>query len=180
MRDIAPARAAEAVPDRAAEEGTAARLVARSDRVRLPNVKEIAGLDAQLRVNALGVMQQASISARLQERGSFLLNITPEGQRRAFNLTSDNGGELLRAFDVLKSLQGGKLSVSASYDHSRPGATLSGDAVLEDFAVRDAPGLGKVLQAMTLYGLALIPLLRRPRTFTVCWWLSWVSESIEE
>ncbi|MCA3362541.1 MAG: hypothetical protein ING08_14460 [Roseomonas sp.] len=151
--DMAPALAAHTSPDKAAEEGTATRLEARFDRVLLPHGKEILGLEAQLRVNALGVMQQASISARLQERGSFLLNITPEGQRRAFNLTSDNGGELLRAFDVLKSLQGGKLSVSASYDHSRPGATLSGDAVLEDFAVRDAPGLGKVLQAMTLYGM---------------------------
>jgi hypothetical protein len=43
--------------------------------------------------------------------------------------------------------------VTAAYDHSRPGATLSGDAVLEDFVVRDAPGFGKVLQVMTLYGL---------------------------
>ena len=158
--DMAPALAAHAAPDKAAEEGAAARLEARFDRVLLPHGKEIAGLDAQIRVNALGVMQQASINARLPERGGFALTITPDGQRRALSLTSDNGGALLSAFDVLKSIQGGKLTVTAHYDHSRPGAILAGDAVLEEFAVRDAPGLGKVLQAMTLYGL--VDALRGP------------------
>ena len=158
--DMAPALAAHAAPDKAAEEGAAARLEARFDRVLLPHGKEIAGLDAQIRVNALGVMQQASINARLPERGGFALTITPDGQRRAVSLTSDNGGALLSAFDVLKSIQGGKLTVTAHYDHSRPGAILAGDAVLEEFAVRDAPGLGKVLQAMTLYGL--VDALRGP------------------
>ena len=60
---------------------------------------------------------------------------------------------MLRAFDVLKTIQGGKLTVTGRYENARPGATLTGDAVLEDFSVRDAPGLGKLLQAMTLYGL---------------------------
>ncbi len=151
--DMAPALGAHMAPDKPAEEGNAARLNARFDRVLLPHGKEITGLEAALRVNALGVTQQANISARLPGRGSFALTITPEGQRRAFNLTSDNGGELLRAFDVLKTIQGGKLTVTGKYEDSRPGATLSGDAVLEDFVVREAPGLGKVLQAMTLYGL---------------------------
>ncbi|MCZ8141090.1 MAG: DUF3971 domain-containing protein [Acetobacteraceae bacterium] len=151
--DMAPALGAHTAPDKPAEDGAAARIEARFDRVLLPHGKEIAGLEAALRVNALGVTQQANISARLPERGSFALTITPEGQRRAFNLTSDNGGELLRAFDVLKTIQGGKLTVTGKYENTRPGATLSGDAVLEDFAVRGAPGLGKLLQAMTLYGL---------------------------
>jgi hypothetical protein len=151
--DMAPALGAHMAPDKPAEEGNAARLDARFDRVLLPHGKEITDLEAALRVNALGVTQQANISARLPSRGSFALTITPEGQRRAFNLTSDNGGELLRAFDVLKTIQGGKLTVTGRYENSRPGATLAGDAVLEEFVVRDAPGLGKVLQAMTLYGL---------------------------
>ena len=151
--DMAPALGAHMAPDKPVEEGAAAWIQARFDRVLLPHGKEIAGLEAALRVNALGVTQQANISARLPGRGSFALTITPEGQRRAFNLTSDNGGELLRAFDVLKTIQGGKLTVTSKYENARPGATLSGDAVLEDFVVRDAPGLGKLLQAMTLYGL---------------------------
>jgi hypothetical protein len=151
--DMAPAFDSHMAPEKPVEEGAAARLEARFDRVLLPHGKEITGLEAQLQVNALGVTQQANITARLQGRGSFTVAITPEGQRRAFSLTSDNGGELLRAFDVLKTIQGGKLNVIGRYENSRPGATLTGDAVLEDFVVREAPGLGKVLQAMTLYGL---------------------------
>ena len=151
--DLAPVLARHEAPEAKPEEGAAAQLVTRFERVLLPHQREVSALEAQLLVSNLGVMQQARINARLSERGGFTVTIAPNGQRRAVTVTSDNGGELLSAFDVLKTLQGGKLSVTASYDHSRPGATLSGDAVLEEFAVRDAPGLGKVLQAMTLYGL---------------------------
>jgi len=158
--DLAPALATHNTPENATEESAAARLEVRFDRVLLPHGKEIAGLEAALRINAFGSTQQANITARLATQGSFKLTITPEGQRRILSLTSDNGGELLRAFDVLKSIQGGKLSVTGAYENSRPGATLIGDATLEDFAVRDAPGLGKVLQAMTLYGL--VDALRGP------------------
>ncbi|MCA3337447.1 MAG: hypothetical protein INF90_02860 [Roseomonas sp.] len=153
LLDMAPALESHLAPDKPTEEGAAAQIMARFDRVLLPHGKEITGLEAQLQVNAVGVTRQAKLTARLPGRGSFTASITPEGQRRAFDLTSDNGGELLRVFDVLKTIQGGKLTVAGSYEHSRPGATLTGDAVLEDFSVRDAPGLGKLLQAMTLYGL---------------------------
>ena len=151
--DLAPVLARHEVPEANPEESAATQLVARFERVLLPHQREITALEAQVLVNRLGVMQQARMNARLTERGSFTVTITPNGQRRAVNITSDNGGELLRAFDVLKTIQGGKLSVNANYEDSRPAATLSGDAVLEDFVVRDAPGFGKVLQVMTLYGL---------------------------
>jgi hypothetical protein len=158
--DLAPVLARHEPAEPSTEESAASRLDVRFDRVLLPHGREVAGLEAQLQVNTLGVMQRAEIAARLAERGSFSVSITPAGQRRAVKITSDNGGELLRAFDVLQTIQGGKLTMSGHYDHSRPGATLSGDAVLEDFVVRDAPGLGKVLQAMTLYGL--VDALRGP------------------
>jgi hypothetical protein len=151
--DLAPVLARHETPEANPEESASAQLVTRFERVLLPHQREISALEAQLQVNSFGVMQQARINARLPERGGFTVSITPNGQRRAVSITSDNGGALLSAFDVLQSIQGGKLAVTASYDHSRPGATLAGEAVLEEFTVRDAPGLGKVLQAMTLYGL---------------------------
>jgi hypothetical protein len=43
--------------------------------------------------------------------------------------------------------------VAATYAHNGPGAPLSGTAEMDDFAVRNAPAFGKLLQAMTLYGL---------------------------
>jgi len=158
--DLAPVLSRHETPEANPEESASAQLVTRFERVLLPHQREISALEAQLQVNSFGVMQQARINARLPERGGFTVSITPNGQRRAVSITSDNGGALLSAFDVLQSIQGGKLAVTASYDHSRPGATLAGEAVLEEFTVRDAPGLGKVLQAMTLYGL--VDALRGP------------------
>ena len=43
--------------------------------------------------------------------------------------------------------------MAGQYAEPRPGAPLSGTAELDQFVVRDAPALGKVLQAMTLYGV---------------------------
>jgi hypothetical protein len=60
---------------------------------------------------------------------------------------------LLRGLDILSTMQGGRLSAQASYDDARPGRPLSGTADLEDFRVRGATGLARLLQAMTLYGL---------------------------
>jgi hypothetical protein len=68
-------------------------------------------------------------------------------------ITSDDGGALLRAFGVLRTVQGGRLAVDATYANARPNAPLAGSATLEDFAVRDAPALAKLLQAMTVFGV---------------------------
>jgi hypothetical protein len=81
------------------------------------------------------------------------MGIAPEGQRRRLRIASEDGGGLLRAFGVLRTVQGGRLTVDAVYPHSRPGAPLSGTAELEEFAVREAPALAKLLQAMTVYGV---------------------------
>ncbi|HTU54807.1 MAG TPA: AsmA-like C-terminal region-containing protein, partial [Acetobacteraceae bacterium] len=47
-------------------------------------------------------------------------------------------------------------SLSARYDETAAGAPLSGSAEMTDFRVLKAPGLARVLQAMTLYGLAQV------------------------
>lgn len=158
--DLAPVLAKQDGPAGPEEVGNPASVQARFDRVLLPHEQEFSALEARLQVNALGVMQQADMRARLSGTGGFVITINPDGARRAVSLTSDDGGAMLRAFDVLRTIQGGKLTVTGHYEHSRPGAALVGSAVLEDFSVRDAPGLGKLLQAMTLYGL--IDALRGP------------------
>jgi hypothetical protein len=68
----------------------------------------------------------------------------------------DDAGDLLRGLDYLRTMQGGKLSVQAQYDDAQPDRPLVGSADIEDFRIRDAPALGKLLQAMTLYGLVQV------------------------
>ena len=46
------------------------------------------------------------------------------------------------------SMQGGKLSVSGSYNDARSDHPLSGTAEISDFRIRNAPALARLLQAL--------------------------------
>ena len=152
--DLAPALSGPpAPPGTGREEGEPVSLTARFDRVLLPADREIAALDARAAVDGRGVVQSAELAARVGARGTMRATIAPEGERRRLRLTSDDGGALLRAFGVLRTIEGGRLSVDAAYAHRRPGAPLAGSAELEEFGVREAPALAKLLQAMTVYGV---------------------------
>ena len=124
----------------------------RFDRVLLGPGREMNGLVARARVDALGVVREARASGGTGT-GAFEITITPEGGQRALSITAADAGALLRDFDVLRTLNGGRLSVTGRYESNRPGATLAGTAEITDFSVRDPTALGKLLQAMTLYGL---------------------------
>jgi len=86
-------------------------------------------------------------------KGSFALQIVPDGPRRRLTLSAAQAGDLLRALDVTDTVQGGNLAVHGTYDDAAPGDPLSGTVELTDFHVAHDVALGKLLQAMTLYGL---------------------------
>ncbi len=128
----------------------------RFDRVLLGPQREIAAVDARLRVDGRGVVQDGRLAGRAGPRGPFEALIAPHGQGRpgrSLNLTAEDAGALLGAFGILEHLAGGRLRVSGSYAHDAPGAPLRGQAEMDEFSVRNAPGFAKLLQAMTLFGL---------------------------
>jgi hypothetical protein len=86
--------------------------------------------------------------------GAFELSILPSGQpqRRSLTITAQDAGGLLAALDVLDQMRGGRLVLNASYDDSRRDHPLSGTAEISDFAMRDAPAVAKLLQAITVVG----------------------------
>jgi hypothetical protein len=153
--DDAPAGAPPAEP------GPALAVDGRFDRVLLGPGRELGAVAAQVLVDGRGVVRQGQVTGRAGPRGAFQATITPDvapagtpaGAGRALRLTAEDAGALLAAFDVLQHLEGGRLSVTARYAHNGPGAPLLGTAEMDDFAVRNAPAFGKLLQAMTLYGL---------------------------
>jgi hypothetical protein len=153
--DLGPALAAPAgdAADAPGATPPGASVDARFDRVLLRDDRALTGVVAEARVDGAGVVQQATMTGRVAGGGAVAMRITPEGGRRRLRLTSDDGGALLRAFGVLRTVQGGRLSVDAAYAHARPGAPLAGSAELEDFALREAPALAKLLQAMTVFGV---------------------------
>ncbi|MGG5807944.1 DUF3971 domain-containing protein [Falsiroseomonas sp. CW058] len=143
----APAGAADAPP------GAAYAIDGRFDRVLLGPLREIAAVEARVLIDGRGVVRDGRVAGRAGARGAFEASITPDGAGRAMRLTAEDAGALLGSFDVLRHLEGGRLGVQARYAHNGPGAPLSGSAEMSDFAVRNAPGFAKLLQAMTLYGL---------------------------
>ncbi len=149
----APAAAAAATGAAHDQAGPTVNLDLRFDRMLLREGQALSGVVASARVDGAGVLQAADLRGQVERGGAVLMRIAPEGTRRRVTVTSDDGGSLLRAFGVLRTVQGGRLNVDAVFAHGRPGAPLIGSAELEDFALRDAPALGKLLQAMSVYGV---------------------------
>jgi hypothetical protein len=150
---LARPAAAEDTATAGASSGPGVALQARFDRVFLQRDGALTGVVANLTSNARGAVQAAQLRGRVDGGGSIDLTIAPEAGRRHLRLTSDNGGALLRAFDVLRTVQGGRLRVDAAFDDRQRGVPLVGSAELEEFAVQDAPALGKLLQAMSVFGV---------------------------
>ena len=82
--------------------------------------------------------------------------IAPDAGGRTLAISTDDAGALLAAIDVTQDVRDGTFALAARYDDSEAGAPLSGSAEMDDFRVLKAPGLARVLQGMTLYGLAQV------------------------
>jgi hypothetical protein len=143
-------------PARPDDDGVPLLLDLRFDRVTTGQDRNLLGLQARALTDARGVLREAQATGRTAppgQPGAFDFSLVPQGQQRQLRLVAEDGGGLLRAFDLVNVIQGGRLTVNASYAERRPGAALTGTAELDQFVLRDAPAAAKLLQAMTLYGL---------------------------
>jgi hypothetical protein len=148
MADQSPAG-----PPAADAPGPAVSIDGRFERVLLAPGRDVAGLEARVLLDGRGVLREGRIQGRTGPQAPFALVVTPQERGRALSVTAEDAGALLRAFGILRSVQGGRLRVTAAYPHDGRGAPLSGQAEIDDFAVADAPSIAKLLQAMTVYGL---------------------------
>lgn len=99
-----------------------------------------------LRLTSLNAAGEAGTAA-------FSAAISRQGAGYAMHLAAADTGALLVATDTTRSLVGGRLDVTATDPGTTPLADWSGTATMHGFSVRDQPVLGKLLQAMTLYGV---------------------------
>ncbi len=103
--------------------------------------------------NAAGVLRIVRLSAFTGPGKSVQVWVSPDQGGRAVQARVEDAGALLRNLGALDGVEGGRLSLVARYADQKPGRPLSGVAQLDDFKLRNAPVLAKVLQAVTLYGL---------------------------
>jgi hypothetical protein len=71
--------------------------------------------------------------------------------RRDLDLAATDGGEVLRVLGAYDDMQGGELILHANYGDNRP---LTGLVTVRQFRLLQAPAIGKVLQGLTIYGVA--------------------------
>lgn len=133
--------------------GPAVAIDARFERVLLGPERALQGMEARVLLDGRGVLRDGRIAARTGPQQGFEATITPQERGRALRVTAEDAGALLRAFGVLRTLDGGQLNVTAAYAHNGPGAPLRGTAEMDNFVVQNAPAVAKLLQAMTLYGM---------------------------
>jgi hypothetical protein len=146
-------RHAPAKPDdgRPEPRGTPFNVDAKVDRVMLGGDRQLTGVSAVVAYD--GLNPTAGRIDASAGTGAFSLVLAPQPGGRKLTGDAQDAGGLLRALDVMADMRGGHLTLNASYEDTKPGAPLSGTAEIEDFRIQNAPAIGKLLQAMSLYGL---------------------------
>ena len=153
--DLGPflAESDPAQPSASTEEGAPVALEARFDRVLLGEGRSLSAVQGRTGVDRRGVLREARFSGLAAPEGGFDVTIVPNGQGRDLQLNAADAGALLEAFDVLRQVQGGKLVVNGRWSGNAPGTALVGTAEMSDFTIQEAAGIGKLLQALTVYGV---------------------------
>jgi hypothetical protein len=106
------------------------------------------------------VLRRATLRATVPGGSGAEAAITPDAGGRRLVVSVGDTGALLRAADVTDALIGGRLRITGRWSGDAPAAPLAGVVEMTDFRVRDAPAFGRVLQALTVYGL--VELARGP------------------
>jgi AsmA-like C-terminal region len=104
------------------------------------------------------ILRDIRLQAAIGADRPMLAVITPNQAGRSVTVTAADAGALLRAIDAANSIGGGRLAVFGQFldgqIDSTGGRPLSGRVEMDDFHVLKGAGFGKVLQALTVYGLA--------------------------
>jgi hypothetical protein len=99
------------------------------------------------------IMRRAALKGYTGPGAPFALTIAPVTGGRALSARAGDAGALLQAVDVTDNMRGGTMTVSGRYDDARADHALSGNAEITNFRIARAPGLAKLLQALTVYGV---------------------------
>ncbi|HVY17144.1 MAG TPA: AsmA-like C-terminal region-containing protein, partial [Rhodopila sp.] len=105
----------------------------------------------------LGLMD---VTGTIDSGTGFSLRLAPSADRRHLSVQAGDAGRFLLGLDAVKGLSKGQLSIEGDLPPGIGLSPLTGTMSIEDAVVRNSPVLGKLLQAITLYGL--VDALRGP------------------
>jgi AsmA-like C-terminal region len=95
-----------------------------------------------------------------QSSAGFSIKIEPHASKRRLLVDAKDAGSFLRSLDAIRGMQSGHLTIDGTFDSPYGLHPLSGTATIDNVVVKNSPVLGKLLQAITLYGL--VDVLRGP------------------
>jgi hypothetical protein len=127
------------------------------DQVILAKDETLAPVNLQAESDGLHI---ARAGVKAGANGEVSATITPSAGGRTLAVNSADSGAVLLAAGIADNIRGGKLRVDGFYDDRQPHSPLTGTATLTQFRITDAPAIGRLLKAMTLYGA--VDLLRGP------------------
>jgi hypothetical protein len=159
--DLGP-KLAEKSGDTQAPDGPATpawTLDGRFDRALLANGERASNLLVKAAGDGETIRTLDAIGA-LGSGAGFSVRIEPRDGKRHLRVTSKDAGGFLRAMDATRVMQSGQLTIDADFTRPIGYRPLVGSADLRGVTVKNLPVLGKLLQAITLYGL--VDALRGP------------------
>lgn len=95
------------------------------------------------------------IDGAVGEGKSFQVQLGPGGKgKRDVSIQAEDAGNLLKTLDIYHAMIGGRLDVDASFDDTTPGHPLSGEVLISNYRLVDAPALARLVGILTLTGIA--------------------------
>jgi hypothetical protein len=101
-----------------------------------------------------------SAAGSSQATEGFSIRIEPRAGNRHVAIEAKDAGTFLRGIDAVRGMRSGHLVVDGMLNIAFGFHPLAGTATIDDVVVKNSPVLGKLLQAITLYGL--VDVLRGP------------------
>ena len=142
-------------------------LSASGDKEDLPNLTFSGTVDRLITLNDVIVhnvaatvihhdklWREATIHGDLDNGKTLDVSIKPEADHRTVSITSDDAGTVIRALDMYDNARGGKLTLAAEIDDTKPENPMTGRLQIDNFSVVKAPGLAKVLTLGSLTGIS--------------------------
>ena len=138
-------------PTGAEKRGPAYTLDAKLGRILLAPGRAIT--DVAMLLDNDGLVSRSAKLTGKAGAGALALSVTKAPGGRRLTGTAEDAGGLLRALDVMDDMRGGRMTISGTYNDDAAAHPLTGQAQITDFRIENAPAIGKLLQAMSVYGL---------------------------
>ena len=107
-----------------------------------------------METNKTGDITRLEMDSKVGD-GTMYLRFKPEAEtgKRTFRMESTDAGYTLKAFGLYDKLRGGKLTIYGQPAEGDNQGNLYGEARIDNFHVKGAPALAKLLDAMSMNGV---------------------------